>query len=118
MATEKTKNYTPAQEKIILDWNNGGALNFDDCKAIAALAAMNDSEGQPRKPRSITAKINSLCPERYVNKTPTRKDGSAVASKAKLVEEIAKAAGVSFEALDKAPRGDLVKIRDLLAKAA
>jgi hypothetical protein len=118
MATEKTPNYTSEQESIILGWNDGGALSFADATAIAADPRMNTAEGEARKPRSIVAKINRLCPDRYANKAPTRKDGSAVESKAKLVEQIAAAAGVTFEGLDKAARGDLVKLRDFVRKAA
>lgn len=117
MATEKTVNYTPAQETIISTFAGtgpDGRLTLADATTIAAMPEMNDADGNARKPRSIVAKINRMGLP-YAKKEPTRKDGSKVASKAKLVEEIASLSGVTFEALDKAARADLVKLRDVLA---
>lgn len=117
MATEKTPNYTPAQEAFIRSFTGtgeNGALTLADATAIAADPSMVDADGNARKPRSIVAKINRMGVA-YAKKVPTRKDGSAVESKAKLVEQIAEAAGVTFDALDKAARADLVKLRDVLA---
>ena len=116
MATEKTPNYSPAQEDFIRNFAGtgpDGRLNLADATAIAADPVMF-VDGEPRKAKSIVAKIGRMGLP-YAKKVPTRKDGSAVASKAKLVEEIATLAGVSFEALDKAARNDLVKLRDVLA---
>jgi len=114
------QNYTDAQVAIIRAFPGtgaNGALNLADATAIASDPAMNDSDGNARKPRSIVAKINRLeLP--YEKKAPTRKDGSAVASKAKLVEAIAAATGITFDSLDKAARADLVALRDHFAKAA
>ncbi len=117
MATEKNPNYTDAQVAIITGFKGTGAdgrLTLADATTIAGMSAMDHPETGARKPRSIVAKINRLGLP-YEKKAPTRKDGSAVASKAKLVEEIATLSGVTFEALDKAARADLVKLRDVLA---
>lgn len=115
--TDKTPNYTEAQEAFIRNFigtGEGGKLTLADATTIAAATEMRDADGNERKPRSIVAKINRMGLP-YAKKVATRKDGSAVASKAKLVEEIAALAGVTFEGLDKAARGDLVKLRDVLA---
>ncbi len=75
---------------------------------------MNHPETGVRKPRSIVAKINRMGLP-YAKKVVARKDGSKVQSKADLVKEIATSAGRTFEGLDKAPRADLVTLRDVLA---
>lgn len=116
MKTEATKdaNYSAAQEQIIRDFKGtgpDGRLTFEDAEAIGNLPGMEDADGKARKARSITAKINRMeLP--YQKKVAVRKDGNPVESKAVLVAQIAEAAGVTFEGLDKAARGDLVKLRD------
>lgn len=117
---EKTPNYSPAQESIIRDFvptGPEGRLTMADATAIAALPGMLDNDGQARKPRSIVAKIGRMNLP-YAKAEKSRKDGSAVESKAKLVEQISAAAGVTFENLTNAARGDLVKLRDFVRKAA
>ena len=117
MKTEKTPNYSAAQEDFIRNFagtGTDGRLTLADAETIAADPSMLDNDGNVRKARSIVAKINRMGLP-YAKKVAARKDGSPVASKAKLVEEIATLAGVSFEALDKAARNDLVKLRDVLA---
>jgi len=120
MATEKTANYTAAQEAIIRSFvgtGPDGKLTSVDADTIAAMPEMKDADGNARKGRSIIAKINRMeLP--YAKKETKRKDGTAVASKAKLVAEIATAVGLTFDSLDKAGREDLVKLRDAVAKLA
>ena len=114
---EKTPNFTDAQVAVIDNWNNGGSLNLDDAKAIAADERMNGPDG-PRNYRSIVAKITRHCPDRYQRKVAARKDGTAVESKAELAKQIAAAVGVTFENLTNAARGDLVKLRDFTVRKA
>jgi hypothetical protein len=120
MATEKTANYNAAQENIIRSFKGTGTdgkLNFTDCGTIAAFEAMNDADGKPRTARAIASKISRMALP-YEGKEKTRKDGTAVETKDKLVAQIAALSGVTFDALTKAARADLVKLRDVLAKAA
>lgn len=116
---EKTPNYTPAQEALIVAAiaANGGVANKSVAESLVSNPEMN-VDGRPRNVRSIIAKMTRMDGVTYERQPNARKDGSPVESKAKLVEQIAAAAGVTFEALDKAARGDLVKLRDVLAKAA
>lgn len=118
MATEKTANYTATQEAIIRSFigtGPDGKLTSVDADTIAAMDGMKDADGNARKGRSIIAKINRMGLP-YAKKETKRKDGSAVASKAKLVAEIASAIDVNFDSLDKAGREDLVKLRDAVAR--
>ena len=78
------------------------------------MSEMNHSETGARKPRSIVAKINRMGLA-YEKKAVVRKDGSKVESKADLVAQIAGFTERTFEGLDKAPRADLVALRDVLA---
>ena len=78
------------------------------------MSVMDHPETGARKPRSIVAKINGLGLP-YEKKAVVRKDGSKVQSKADLVAEIASMTSRTFEGLDKAPRADLVVLRDVLA---
>lgn len=115
MATEKTPNYTPAQEAIITAFaQRVGPLNFEHATEIAAMPEMKDADGNFRKPRSITAKINRMGLP-YARKVAVRKDGSPVASKADIVAEIAKVVTGNLEGLDNAPREALVALRKALA---
>ncbi len=110
-------NYTDAQTAIIAAFvgtGPGGALCLADATTIASDPAMNHPETGARKPRSIVAKINRMGLP-YAKKVVARKDGTKVQSKADLVAEIAASAGRTFEGLDKAPRADLVALRDVLA---
>jgi|SRR6476469_1624668 len=113
MTKEKTPNYTAAQEAIISGFagtGEGGALCLADATTIAAMPEMNGENGA-RNAKSIVAKINRMGLP-YAKKVPTRKDGSKVETKADLVKEIAAAAGATFEGLDKAPRADLIVLRN------
>lgn len=110
-------NYTAAQVAIIEDFvgtGPNGSLCLADATTIASDPAMNHPETGSRKPRSIVAKINRLGLS-YAKKVVARKDGTKVQTKADLVSEIAASAGRTFEGLDKAPRADLVALRDVLA---
>lgn len=119
MAKEQDKNYTPAQEAIIREFPGtgaNGALRQADAETIAADPRMN-KDGKPRSARSIIAKIGKMeLP--YERKAPTRKDGSAIASKAKLVDRIAELTGAKFETLGNAGRDDLVALRDAVERLA
>lgn len=117
MATEKTPNYTAAQVALIVAAANGGNLNLDNAKALAANPAMNDSEGQPRNYRSIVAKISRMVAAGevagYDRKVPTTKDGRPVTKKTDLVARIATLAGVNaakLDGMDKSPKGALETI--------
>lgn len=123
MSKVENVNYTPAQEQLIRDRfaSAGRPLNFEDCKAIAALAEMNDSDGEARKPRSIAAKISRMSDVEYARKEPTAKDGSPVVRKSDIVAEIARRADVSakaLETLEKASKPALVTLRDALTAVA
>jgi hypothetical protein len=114
--TVKTPNYSPAQEAIITAFHASvnRPLTFEDAGVIAANPLMNDADGTPRKARSITAKIGRMeIP--YARKVAVRKDGTAVASKADIVAEIALVVSGNLEGLDKAPRDALVALRKALA---
>ncbi|RYF47151.1 MAG: hypothetical protein EOO38_12720 [Cytophagaceae bacterium] len=122
MAKATALNYTPAQEAIISSFRGTGPegkLTAADAATIAAMPEMApaDTSKPARTAKSITAKINTMKLP-YHKKEATRKDGSAVETKAKLVAEIAAAADLTFEALENAARGDLVKLRDFLASKA
>jgi len=121
MATEKTVNYTPAQEAVIRGFagtGTDGKLTKADTETLAADPRMNTADGKPRSPKSIVAKINRMGLD-YERAVAKRKDGSKVETKADIVAEIATLAGVSFENLTVAARGDLVKLRDwAVAQAA
>lgn len=111
---DKTPNYTPAQEQLIRDAiaANGGVADKSVADGLASLDAMNLPDGTARKPRSIIAKMTRMDGVNYASAPKTRKDGTAIALKSELVAEIAKASGKTFEALEKASRDDLVKLRD------
>ncbi len=112
-----TPNYTPSQIAVIEAFQGTGAdgrLTLADATTIAAMSVMDHPETGARKPRSIVAKINGLGLP-YEKKAVVRKDGSKVQSKADLVAEIASMTSRTFEGLDKAPRADLVVLRDVLA---
>ena len=121
MATEKTPNYSAAQEKIILDAirANGNVANLTLAEKLASDPRMNDNDGNARKPRAITAKMSRMAEAegfRYERKQPTTKDGKPVTKKNDLVARIATLAGVEaakLDGLEKAPKNAL----DTLASA-
>jgi hypothetical protein len=118
MTKIQTPNYSDVQVAIIRAFTptgKDGAFNQADCAAIAAMPEMNDADGNPRKSRSIVAKVKTLGLP-YEKKAVVRKDGTKVQSKADLVAEIAKMAGVTFDALTNAGREDLVKLRDFVSE--
>ena len=116
MKTE-TPNYTPAQVAILVAAAAQAPLTFEDCERLAADPRMFDAEGNPRKARSIVAKITrDGIP--YAKKVPVRKDGSKVETKAAIVADIAAKIGVTvatLDGLDKAPRGAVIAVRDYVA---
>lgn len=116
MATENV-NYTPAQEALIRAAyaEKGAPLNFDDCKALADNPAMNDSDGNARKARSITAKISRMADVEYKAKEPVSKTGEPVVRKSDLVAQIAAHVEGNLDGLDKAPKAALVAISKALA---
>lgn len=99
--TEKTPNYTAAQENLIREAAeaNGGTLNLAIAETLAANPAMNDADGNTRKARSIVAKISRMGLD-YERKQNVTKDGRPVAKKADLVARIATLAGVNVARLD------------------
>jgi hypothetical protein len=114
-ATATIANYSASQEAIIrafVGTGPEGKLTLEDAATIAAMPEMAAPADKPtRTAKSIVAKINRMGLA-YAKKEPARKDGSKVETKAKLVAEIASLTSLSFEALDNAARGDLVKLRD------
>ena len=110
-------NYSPAQEKVISSFTGTGTdgrLTLADAAAIAAMPEMNHPENGARKPKSIVAKIGRMGLP-YEKKVVTRKDGTKVETKSDLVAQIASLTERTFEGLDKAPRADLVTLRNVLA---
>lgn len=118
MATVKIANYSPAQTAIIAAFvgtGPDGKLCNADAVTIAKMPEMAAPEGfPPRSAKGVVAKISRMGLP-YAKQEPKRKDGSEVKTKKLLVAEIAKLSGLTFEALDKAAREDLVKLRDRLA---
>jgi hypothetical protein len=118
----KVANYTPAQEQIILDAvrANGNVANLELAEKLAKRSDMRDADGNERKARGITAKMSRMKEAHgftYERKAPTTKDGKPVTKKTEIVGEIAKLAGVTAErldALDKASKGALEILRDVL----
>lgn len=107
--TEKTPNYSAAQEQLIRDAAEKGVLNIAVATALAANPAMNAVDGTPRKPASIVAKISRMGLA-YERKQPTTKTGEPVTKKTDLVAQIAELAGVNVATLDgmeKSPKGSL-----------
>lgn len=113
MTKEKIANYSIAQTALIVAAaeSNGGVLNLDIAKSLAANPAMNDNDGNPRNYRSIVAKIARMVASgevaSYERKVPTTKDGKPVTKKTDLVARIATAAGVNvakLDGMDKSPK--------------
>ena len=123
---EKTPNYSPEQEKIILDVvrANDNVANLELATELSERQDMYDSEGNKRKPRAITAKMTRMAEAsgfKYERKQPTTKDGKPVQKKLDLVKRIAELAGVTVEKLDgmeKSPKLALDTLVAALADAA
>lgn len=116
---EKTPNYSTAQEQIIRDYAaSNGVLNIDHAKALAAMPALNATDGTPRKAASIVAKIARLGLD-YQRKMPVTKTGETPVKKTELVAQIAGLVSVSVAALDgmeKSPKGALQSLLDALGE--
>jgi len=128
MATDKTPNYTAAQETLILAEIAKTGANLQTAERLAAMSDMYDAEGKERKPRAITAKMSRMAEKhgfKYERKQPTTKDGKPVTNKTDLVAKIAAALDVATDALDgleKSPKaaletlhaviGDMIADRD------
>lgn len=114
---DKVQNYTDAQVAILVAAAASAPLTFADCEALAADPRMFDADGNPRKARSIVAKVTrDGIP--YAKKVPARKDGSKVETKASMVAQIAEKVGVAVDKLDgleKASRTAVVTLRDYIA---
>lgn len=117
MAKETPANYSTAQEALIRDFaaSVSGPLNFDHAKTLAANPDMNDNDGQPRKPRSIVAKIVRMGVA-YKAKENTTKDGGEIIRKEQLVERIAAVVGGNLEGLNKAAKPTLVKLAEFVER--
>lgn len=120
---EKTPNYSPAQEALILAAveANGGVANKSVAEKLAADPAMNADEGKgaARNVRSIIAKMTRM-DIGYQRQQPTTKDGKPVNKKLDLVKSIADLSGVTaskLDGLDKAPKLALEAIRDAFEAA-
>lgn len=121
---EKVPSYTAAQTALILSVAaaNGGVLNLDLAKSIAANPAMNDADGKPRGYRNIVAKISTMVREgaeiTYARKQPTTKTGGVPTKKSELVDRIAALAGVNaakLDGMDKSPKQALETIVSAIA---
>lgn len=83
-----------------------------------------DNDGNPRKARSITAKMSRLAEVEgftYQRKVATTKDGKPVTKKLDLVAKIADLSGIAaakLDGLDKAPKLALETIAAAFAEAA
>lgn len=124
MSKEKTPNYSAAQVALIaaVAASNGGVLNLELAKSIAADPKM-DSEDGARNYRSIVAKISRMVASgetveidgepvaiTYERKQPTTKDGKPVTKKTDLVNSIAALAGVNaakLSGMDNSPKNAL-----------
>lgn len=104
---DKTPNYSPAQETLILAAieTNGGVANKTVAETLAADPAMNGENG-PRNARAIIAKMVRMNVN-YQRQEKVTKDGKPVTKKTDLVNKIAALADVSaakLDGLDKAPK--------------
>ena len=105
---EKTPNYSPAQENLILAAiaANDGVADKSVAETLAANPEMNGENG-PRNVRSIIAKMIRMDGVNYVRQQPTTKDGKPVQKKLDLVAKIAASANVAaskLDGLEKAPK--------------
>jgi hypothetical protein len=126
MATEKTPNYSTAQEALILEAirDNGNVADFDLATKLAADPRMNmdEGKGEARKARGITAKMARMKDAEgftYKGKQPTTKDGKPVTKKTDLVARIAELSGVvadKLSGLEKAPKLALETLAEYLAE--
>jgi hypothetical protein len=122
---DKTPNYSPAQETLILNAirANGNIANKTIAEQLAADPAMDGADG-PRKPRAITAKMSRMKVEHgfeYERKAPVSKTGAPIQKKLDLVAKIARMADVSvasLDNLDKASKGALEVLADLVTELA
>jgi hypothetical protein len=95
-------NYSASQVAAITNFD--GPLDKDAAITIALQIG--------KSPRSVIAKIKSLGMD-YIVQRPVRKDGAAVARKADIVDEIARALSMDVADLDglaKAPRSALIAL--------
>jgi len=98
--TTKTKNYTPAQEKSILAVMAENTNHAEQVESILILSV------ELEKPvRSITAKMSSLSrlgdhDVTFYQKPKVTKEGKAITSKAKLIEQVATKMGIASERID------------------
>lgn len=127
MAKEVTPNYSAAQVSIMLAAvaANGNVADQTLAETLAANPEMDApadaKQPGPRKARAIIAKLRRLAETEgftYKRKEPTTKTGKPVTNKVALVKEIVTMAGVTAAALDgleKAPKGALETLRDVLA---
>lgn len=99
--TEKTANYTEAQENMIRAAAADGPLD------LAKATALADSMG--KKPRSIIAKaVRMEIP--YAKKKPLTKSGEPVTQKADLVDDISRFVAGNLDGLEKASKPALQNI--------
>lgn len=120
MVTEKAPSYTAAQVAIILDAiaaAPGGKGSLAVAETLAADPRMNDADGNPRKVRSIIAKMTrDQMP--YERKPATTKTGEPVTKKTDLVARISAIVAGNLDGLDKAPKPALQAIAAFVEQAA
>lgn len=99
--------YTPEQESVILAYAERAnrPLNIEDAKILA--------ESLDKTSRSVTAKILSMGLE-YAKAKRARKDGTAVESKADIVQRIEHHLGIVAGSLTAAKRDELLLLASAL----
>ena len=107
MSKTTTPNYSPEMVAAI-----------KAAQPLNAAKAADLAETFGKSPRSVIAKVLSLGLP-YTSARPSRKDGSAVLRKAEIVRQITEAVSCDspLSGLVKAPRKDLVSLREALLTA-
>lgn len=108
MATEKTPNYTEAQEQEMREIGR-----IDQSVAEMLAAKWN------KTPRQVIAKAVRMRGDgvEYIKKTRTTKTGAPVESKVDIVAEIAAIVNGNLTGLEEAPKEALRAVRDYVKAA-
>ena len=112
--TKKATNYTPAQEKVILDGMRKLETRAQQDTLVASVV-----KDTGHSPRSVTAKISTMARNSagelaFFKKIETAKDGSKPESKADLVEQVAAALGTTSELIGSLEKATKVTIKTIL----
>lgn len=121
---DKIANYSDAQVAIMVAAirDNGNVANMALAEKLAADERMNDNDKNPRKARSIVAKLRKVVDENegftYERKATVTKDGKPVQKKLDLVSRIATAANVPVAKLDGMEKAPKLALETLVAALA